>query len=354
MIPPIRRAGPTIVAAAVLALAVGACKPPIEGGNTRPDNACELEAYAGVPQVGAIFSRTSGPCSGILIGPSTVLTAAHCAQVEDDPLIVLFPRGDGYYQYIAETIAPHPDYVPSSTVAGVSHADLAIIRLSESVSGIQPLELYPDEPKVFAEVSLIGYDDWSAADGYDPVRRSYATIITEAAAESDVFSYDDRADSRCLQGRGGGLVVGRGPSGEQYLLGIQAHDNEVVRLDLGYDCWAACDAAAGLPQTDRPGYCDCSSIEYEECEGTCGVREKGTEGACLPRPDINPCPEGLVCNGEAQCVPEVDTITCTDYDGTSIRVGENGLRECGSPGLYQTCECGIDGKLGNCNSTCTP
>lgn len=84
------------------------------------------------PSVGWHYAA-GGTCTGTLIGCSTVLTAAHCVVSDSDPTHHLFfLQNNGLYS--VASIAVHPAY----TGAVDSPHDLAILRLSVPVVGIQP------------------------------------------------------------------------------------------------------------------------------------------------------------------------------------------------------------------------
>jgi hypothetical protein len=121
-------------------------------------------------------------CSGTLVAPDVVLTAAHCtdfftapvgaAGLGPDDLRVSFdvaPDEDSTY-YVAERIVVHPDWLTAGPCLGNSKhlclaspaEDIALVFLQEEVSGVTPSPIagpgYLDELDVTSETfTVVGY-----------------------------------------------------------------------------------------------------------------------------------------------------------------------------------------------------
>src|SRR5262249_41324084 len=95
---------------------------------------------------------TVGLCTGTLVSPSTILTAAHC--VVDGPVGIdadFFPTATTEISYSAVAYAIHPEY------RGGNDADLAVLWLEAPVGGISPLPLAGRKPRPRTVGTIVGY-----------------------------------------------------------------------------------------------------------------------------------------------------------------------------------------------------
>ncbi len=73
----------------------------------------------------------SGYCTGVVLSPRAILTAAHCLRPASD-MLVHFRDADGAPVVIAVTAAlAHPDYRPDARVRRVRSIDVGLIETSE-------------------------------------------------------------------------------------------------------------------------------------------------------------------------------------------------------------------------------
>ena len=110
----------------------------------------------GHPEVAALGMRQQngnlGTCSGTLIAPTVVLTAAHCLVGAVVGGAVLFPNGDTEtrLEIVAREFAVHPEY------RGRPHADIGLMFLSTPVDGIAPAVL-PSRPPRSRQGVIVGF-----------------------------------------------------------------------------------------------------------------------------------------------------------------------------------------------------
>ena len=126
---------------ACLAFAIGA--PSALGiTNGQPDGALH-------PEVGALvgFYAPAGTsiayCSGTLISPTVLLTAAHCGFLATPEVGVTFeatyvPATSKVY---SGTFVRHPDFKPGSNAQGENNPDIAVVVFASPVEGVTPAEL---------------------------------------------------------------------------------------------------------------------------------------------------------------------------------------------------------------------
>ncbi len=113
----------------------------------------ETDDYPSVGIVGSL--RNGGFCTGTLISPTDVLTAAHCAEFIENSTSGTFQLGDQVYQ--TSDIVIHPDY-NSRTLAN----DIAILHLNEPVLDVTPSEIL--SPTAFGWRFVVHRRLW--CDGY--------------------------------------------------------------------------------------------------------------------------------------------------------------------------------------------
>jgi hypothetical protein len=114
------------------------------------------DAYEGLPAVGALTYDGTPFCSGTLIAPRLVLTAAHCLE-NDEPWLIRFAIGPSAWEPESAlgvtSLEPHPDYDPATL-----EADLGLVHLARDAR-IEPLPLIDrmDASWVGVELRFVGY-----------------------------------------------------------------------------------------------------------------------------------------------------------------------------------------------------
>jgi uncharacterized protein YkwD/V8-like Glu-specific endopeptidase len=192
-------------------------QPAIMGDAVDADEAPSLQLYitggrrdSGHPAVGATISAGRA-CTATLIGPCTVLTAAHCiGSPTPAHTSFLLP---GSRRVAAKAVARHPDYVAS----GRAQNDIAVVALSEKVLDITPMPLNVDPLQAGQAITIVGY---GSTGGWD---QSFGTkrVGQNEIARVDAASFTFTEDSNVCSGDSGGpsLVV---VDGEEHVAGVHS------------------------------------------------------------------------------------------------------------------------------------
>ena len=301
----------------VLALLAG-CDAPGTGTTVRPLVGGDLED--GYPGAVALLADVDGAgsgqevfCSGTLVSPRVVATAAHCIdEAGANPDITAFFGANAYGDgtRIGVTRAePHPDW--TGELEGSHDIGLLLLGFAAEPEWAVPLhrEAIGDE-EIGTEVRRIGFgrDDPDDPDP-DGAKRSGTTTI-DFVSTMDWFLAGDETLITC-SGDSGGPVLIAGGDGEE-LAGVhsfgfecESGTNGSTRVDLYADDFvlpwiAENDASCGMDNLcARTGCAD--DPDCLPC---------GPDGTCVadcPLPDLD-CPTqalGEICQADSQCESEL-------------------------------------------------
>ncbi len=238
-------------------------------------------------------------CSGALVGPRTVVTAAHCV----DPAV---PVRVG--TATSRRAVRHPRW------AGGSAFDLALLELDTPL-GIAPVPLASSVPD--APVTLSGFGTQALRSVEARVLASSALTLT-VSTDGGAPCGGDSGGPAVMQGDGGEVLVALISSGA---IGCDA-ETTLVRLD-GSALWvrstmaqwegASCGhdgaCAAGCATRDldcvcaADGRCGASCPDSKldvDCASDCGLDGACSAGPCA-QPDQDCLPDGAQCGSALQC-----------------------------------------------------
>lgn len=268
----------------------------IVGGDLEPGRSAVVALMWREPLLGEMLV-----CSGVLITPTIVVTAAHCLHphvtgIPADELIVVFGSdvATSTDRIAVASGAYSPLWRPDDPE---SASDIGAVRLS-AVAPVDPIAIGPS-PVQGGQVVLVGYGAASLdADAAMGVKRSGNALVGEVTETSFKVV---RAPSTTCSGDSGGATLAD-VHGAEVLLGIHSrgdcvseswneridmHANGFLRefmADFG-SCNADGACAVGCPDPDPDCPCDADGI----CNASCAA---GQDTDCTGPPCQEPPPEG--------------------------------------------------------------
>ena len=290
---------------------------PIFGGE--PDTKPE---HMAVVYLQMVSGQWAAGCTGTLIGPRIVLTAAHCVlNYEPENVTVYFGNTTTSAQVrrVSE-VKWHPDYNRR-----YYNNDIAMVRLeSDPPAGIAPIPFLPHsmgitDADIGRPLEFVGFGQTETG-----AFGTKMTVINNlnwicVAGDCDFMGgainticQDQVPGGPCQGDSGGPALVKR--AGLEYVCGVTSYGDEEC---LQFGCSTKVDEfeefirtfAGDLPGTPCTENWDCISnacVDYVCCENACAGRcescnQPGLEGQCVQVPDGTPCPDSDVCNGEETC-----------------------------------------------------
>jgi hypothetical protein len=284
-------------------------------------------------------------CSGTLVQPTLVITAAHCIHPESvgdrvDDIEVFFGTdvhsGEGTFVDVIQGVFKEDWYLDDPNLDD----DIAILRLREP-GPAEPLLLGP-LPGLETKVTIVGFGITSEDGNDSGTKRVGMARIIESYQK--VFILEDDEAATC-SGDSGGTTIQR-VSGVEYLIGVHTRSDCLEgmveeRIDAHLEGFLApfleeptcepdgqCALDCGAPDLDCPclddGHCtaDCTDPARDaDCDPACAPNNGCATDCPIPDPDCPLCVGDGVCEQGCVVVPDPDCEVATVGAVTSSAAG---------------------------------
>jgi MYXO-CTERM domain-containing protein len=347
-------------ALATLATACAPSEPPREDAAL---GATEQPVYLGEPASGddAVVALThwgQSFCSGTLITPTVVLTAAHCVpqNIGTDIKVFFGPDTDeeGTFVKATETWA-HPGWSDNSL-----YFDVGLVRLAEP-GPVEPMPWH-ESGDIFVEyepVRIVGFGITGEDQGGGGLKREGSAVIDEFDAH--VLTLAGSPSGTCSGDSGGATIMDI--EGQDTLVGVHSRaDCWGVSIEMRTDKYASdINDFIGDPECEENGQC---ALSCPFPDPDCPCRDDGYCTDLCPEPETDPdCPATCVaddfcdptCESDPDCACAADDIcdpSCASDPDCGC--GGDGFCAAGCETPDPDCQakaapCGADGE---CDATC--
>lgn len=283
----------------------------------------------GHPSAVALSRSGHAFCTGTLVSPSVVATAAHCVDMlVGDPEVTIFFGTDiesgGTRIAVQDTIA-HPMW--TGDLSGGHDVGLLLMNYPMKEIDAIPLSTFDMTGLIGTEVERVGFGIYDAATrAQDGKKRAGVTTVTSVPAGADTFIAGDQDLITCSGDSGGPAYIT--VDGTTYLAGVHSFGlegctsphNGDTRVELYGEDFMQPWIQANDPSCGADLFCAAVGCTGDpDCE-PCGPDGTCTTGCALPDVDCKDRNLGDLCRASSQCTTdscvvwreEAQTSFCTE------------------------------------------
>lgn len=227
----------------------------------------------GYPAVGALLTADGGLCTGTVVAPRWVVTAAHCLEGGVSGAVFAFGNDIDSPSAVVNVSAgrQHPQYDANNIVN-----DIALIRLAQDA----PVAAMPRAGSLASaegsSLTFVGFGITSGSASNSGIKRSVTMPLSQL--DGTTFSYGVRGKNTCSGDSGGPAFIVQ--AGQVRIAGVTSYGDASCRsygVDTRVDVYAswidqtigAASGGGGTPVPTPPAADPCGGLTYlGECSGS--------------------------------------------------------------------------------------
>lgn len=195
-----------------------------------------------------------GVCSGVLVDPTHLVTAAHCFEQGRTLGFVTFDGGEA----AVRKVTVHPEYASRLAARkglaadpSLANVDVAVVELASPARAL-PVPLASGEALPSGKlVALVGYGDTGGGAGTKRFAQSHVGRLVDketraGASYEDLLLLDSRTGTGACPGDSGGGVFVKDASGAYALLGVVHGVNDALYPGFPVASCTTCPAGIGI------------------------------------------------------------------------------------------------------------
>lgn len=201
--------------------------PPWEQAALVPPPVVNGESTSDYPEVPLLYmvdrSGYGALCTGSLIHPEWILTAAHCITDDSSFQIVAIDIGFGSTARNLETTARAEDWIPHPYYNGQGYYDIGLVKLNKAINDYPLMKLSIDglsDTDRGEDFRVVGFGMTSDHDNGSNTAKRYADLPLTSFDERLMVTWDRQGGSNACHGDSGGPILRLYDNGSYAVAGV--------------------------------------------------------------------------------------------------------------------------------------